>query len=513
MNAPQTVTGHATLRITCAPGYSADYVRGRQAFGATTSLLRETHPTEEDQGTGTPCRRLVRRSSCESVATPSWWACLRTTDGSAVSVSICERQKAGSGQATISIPSQTPASEPFGRDLDLWRPQRRVIDAQSEAYLFRKQGKRWELIGAFGRSDPVTTLGASVAYSNGFMARSIQAYRINEDESQAELPGVVRVYQQCERGIRRVATLRASDAAPTDRFGVSLAMDRGVLVVGAPGLGAAYVFVGDGNRWVQRQKLVSSDGGVGDFGTSVAIRNGMILVGAPEVDVPGEERDPDLTRRQGLRVSPVSGQLVRIAAVEQRRTILHGLRHQRGAEPGSGSSGVTVRRARVLVRSAVLAFDRIGAELTSGQGVIWTGNDGASVSDVDASERRIVAGVQESPNFGGPQFGSVRIVELGAPGADAEANLDAPSAAAAVGRLIGRLIGVRRSDPLCLPSQAQRVADDGHRGQAHRERCDQRAQQPARHRIEHAGSDRNPQRVVAEREAADSGGCCAPSRD
>lgn len=318
-------------------------------------------------------------------------------------------------QATISNPDPQ-RRESFGQDLDL-SVRYAVVDSQSRGYLFRRRDTQWHLIGAFGRSDPLTTLDSRVAYDNGFMARSIQSFR-NTEEGAQDLPGFVRVYQRRNGEIVQVATLRASDAAPTDRFGESLALNRGVLVVGAPGLGAAYVFVREGQRWVQRQKLVSSDGGIGQFGASVAIRKGTILVGAPDVDVPGDQDPPSSPEGKVYAFLPHRGSWFESQQLnDDGRFFLH------------FGSNVALSRglAAVVVpfdvpaswsNYSVIAFDRVGAELTSGRRVMRGGNDGASVSDIDASERRIVVGVHESANFGGSQFGSVHIVELSAQGAD-----------------------------------------------------------------------------------------------
>ena len=313
--------------------------------------------------------------------------------------------------ATLSNPDPEQR-ESFGRDIDL-EGHAVVVDTQSAAYLFRKRGNRWNLIGAFGRSDPLTTLGSTVAYDHGFMARSIQTFRISdEDGSRVGVPGLVRVYEQSNRDIRQVATLRASDATPTDRFGVSLAMDRGVLVVGAPGLGAAYVFVRDGQRWLQRQKLVSSDGDVGGFGTSVAIRDGMILVGAPDVDVPGGD---DMTTPEGnvYAFLPHRGSWFESQRLNDdgRFYMQFGTNVALSRKLAAVVSPIDV--AASWSRSTVVAFGRLGAELTSVQGGTSTGSDGSRVNDIDASMRRVVAGVLESPDFGGPWSGWVRVIELG----------------------------------------------------------------------------------------------------
>ncbi len=60
-------------------------------------------------------------------------------------------------------------------------------------------------------------------------------------------------------------------------------------------------------------------------------------------------------------------------------------------------------------------------------------------------------------------------------------------------------------------AQPQRVGDHRDRGKAHRRAGEHRAQEQPEQRIEHAGGDRDAQRVVDEGEEAGSGGCCASS--
>lgn len=80
--------------------------------------------------------------------------------------------------------------------------------------------------------------------------------------------------------------LSPSDAAPTDQFGWSVAVDKNVVVIGAVwnndnGLnsGSAYIF--DATNGSQIAKLLPTDGGVNDeFGFSVAISTGVVTVGA-----------------------------------------------------------------------------------------------------------------------------------------------------------------------------------------------------------------------------------------
>ncbi|MBI4318624.1 MAG: FG-GAP repeat protein, partial [Chloroflexi bacterium] len=80
--------------------------------------------------------------------------------------------------------------------------------------------------------------------------------------------------------------LTASDGAPGDQFGISVAIDVDTIVVGAngnSGQGAAYVFArnqGGADNWGQAKKLTASDGAAGNtFGVSVAIDRDTIVVG------------------------------------------------------------------------------------------------------------------------------------------------------------------------------------------------------------------------------------------
>ena len=80
--------------------------------------------------------------------------------------------------------------------------------------------------------------------------------------------------------------LLASDPAPGDRCGSSVAVHGTVAVVGAPfvgdtSIGAVYVFRFNGSSWMQEQKLVPPvDAGGASFGSSVAVQGTAIVVGA-----------------------------------------------------------------------------------------------------------------------------------------------------------------------------------------------------------------------------------------
>ena len=336
--------------------------------------------------------------------------------------------------ATISNPE--PGQLEFGRAIAL-DGDSAVIAADSAAYLFRNDGEQWRLVTTFVTSDPAESIRPPIEYSNGFMASSIARA--------GERPGLVHLYRHDEDDARLVARLCASDRAPQDQFGESLAMDPGVLLVGAPGLAAAvgldaaYVFMNDGQRWVQRQKLVRSngDGGFVAFGSSVAISDGIILVGAPRVDLPNlPSEEPPAGHPSGSEGEAYVFLQHEGTWFESQR--LNEAQRSNGVGLFRSEFGMHVALSPQLAavvtnnnanptrpRSAVIAFDRVGAELTSGRGVLTSSED-SRVADIDVSERRLVIGVASTDfNHQGGDRPRAVVLEFGTVGAVADDGLAA----------------------------------------------------------------------------------------
>lgn len=111
------------------------------------------------------------------------------------------------------------------------------------------------------------------------------------------LSGLLPVLAQDSLTITEIerAKLTADTPAAAARFGVSIAADGDTVVVGAPRAqvgsgrtGAAYVFVRQGESWLQAARLIASDGEDGDlFGASVAIDGSTIAVSASADDEAG----------------------------------------------------------------------------------------------------------------------------------------------------------------------------------------------------------------------------------
>ncbi len=89
-----------------------------------------------------------------------------------------------------------------------------------------------------------------------------------------------------------VATLTPSDPVPSSHFGYSAAIEGNRIAIGAPfqptalgpSTGAVYVFDRVNGVWSQTAKVFPPDLHIGDgFGYSVALQNGVLIVGAPFV--------------------------------------------------------------------------------------------------------------------------------------------------------------------------------------------------------------------------------------
>jgi hypothetical protein len=112
--------------------------------------------------------------------------------------------------------------------------------------------------------------------------------------SRRTAPSVVYIFERDSTtgALVRRARVKASDGTAGDSFGASISMTSRLFVVGSPG-DAAYTFRRNSSgNWVQAQKLVPALPADG-FGTAVAIDRDMILVGAPFVDQEGGDHGGD----------------------------------------------------------------------------------------------------------------------------------------------------------------------------------------------------------------------------
>ena len=144
------------------------------------------------------------------------------------------------------------------------------------AYIFDLQGNQIaKILASDGAADD--KFGSSVAIGNGRIV--IGSY---QDDDVASNTGSVYVYDLNGNELKK---LTANDAVSGNYFGYSVAVGSGRIVVGSYGdnpfsnnSGSAYLYDLEGNLI---KKIVPTDGASGDnFGYSVAVKGGRIVVGA-----------------------------------------------------------------------------------------------------------------------------------------------------------------------------------------------------------------------------------------
>jgi uncharacterized repeat protein (TIGR01451 family) len=171
------------------------------------------------------------------------------------------------------------------------RDDHHAVDVGS-AWFYTRTGTTWteqqKLIPTDGAKND--KFGYSVAFSGDTVVVGA-----SEDSHAAGIgAGSVYVFISSGDTWSEQAKLVAGDAAGSDLFGVSVAIDGDTLVVGAPGYddggtsyGSAYVFVRSGSTWTEQQKLVHFAEEYDDFGSAVAIDGDSVVVGAPHYDDTG----------------------------------------------------------------------------------------------------------------------------------------------------------------------------------------------------------------------------------
>ena len=151
----------------------------------------------------------------------------------------------------------------YVRDGSTWTQQTRLLPPDGKT---RDQ---------FGGSTPLDHDTLAVSASRGHDSRTE--------------PGSVYIYTRSGGIWTQQTKLFASDGFVGDVFGQTIAIEGNKLIIGSPqfpergkGPGAVYIFQRDGAVWMEREKLLSSDGKLGDdFGLNLAMEGGTVVVGAP----------------------------------------------------------------------------------------------------------------------------------------------------------------------------------------------------------------------------------------
>jgi FG-GAP repeat len=197
------------------------------------------------------------------------------------------------------------------------------------------------------------------------------------------------------------AELTASDGAPGDAFGVSVAISGSTALIGSPhkdaDTGAAYVFVTSKGVWTQRAELTASDGAAGDsVGTSVAIDGSTAVLGSPHANggagaayVMVRAKDGTWSQRAKLAASDgVSGDGFGTSAAISGTIAVLGAPSK---DASTGAAYVVERPQKTWVQEAELASsggapgDRFGAAVAISGPTAIVGADGVNSGTGSAS--------------------------------------------------------------------------------------------------------------------------------
>lgn len=149
---------------------------------------------------------------------------------------------------------------------------------------------------ALGDAVPGDVVGRSVAMSEDILAMGAPGL--------SDRQGSVYLFRSTPYGLVADRRLTPDDGGPGDGFGASVTLSGETLVVGAPGRRAAYVFVRQGQDWVQQATLHAPEmPGWGDsYGAAVTVSGNTLAVGAPYDErgwLGSDEGSVYVYRRQG----------------------------------------------------------------------------------------------------------------------------------------------------------------------------------------------------------------------
>jgi len=296
-------------------------------------------------------------------------------------------------------PSDGAANDYFGRSVSIgsgrivvgsWLDDDNATSAGS-AYIFDLDGTQLAKIIA-SDGDDYDFFGSEVSIGSGRIVAGAE----NDDDNGSE-SGSAYIF---DLNGNQLAKIKPSDGAANDRFGRSVAVGSGKIVVGAyqdddngSDSGSAYIFDLDGT---QLAKITASDGASGDaFGYSVAVGSGRIVVGAYTYGIVGSAYIFDLYGTQLAKITAsdgASGNAFGISVAIGSGRIVVGAS---GDDANSGSAYI---------------FDRDGNQITKITASDGDVNDYFGTSVAVGSGRIVVGSLGDSDN--GSQSGSSYIFDL-----------------------------------------------------------------------------------------------------
>lgn len=185
------------------------------------------------------------------------------------------------------------------------------IPVNNSVHVFERSNGDWVEVAKLVSHDMPSTdrFGSALALRGDVLL--VGAYKTTLDEY-APMQGAAYLYRRIDGDWVLSKVLSADDGRAKEYFGMSVALEDGIALVGArdatidryrPRQGAAYLFEEAGGDWTQSQKLYASDGGDSFFfGSSVALDGDRALIGAPNTQGNGQFQGAAyLYRRSGGR--------------------------------------------------------------------------------------------------------------------------------------------------------------------------------------------------------------------
>ncbi|MEX2347061.1 MAG: FG-GAP repeat protein [Balneolaceae bacterium] len=189
--------------------------------------------------------------------------------------------------------SNRSIADSFGSSVSLSGPTLLTSSVRlNSAYIFERKGKIWQETEILLPDDHApTTFGASVSLSG-----KTAVIGNPQDNEIATSAGAAYIFEKNQNSWTQIRKLTDPEGEEADHFGQSVAIDKGLIVIGAPGLdseeanSSAYFVEKQGNEWCDLLALESDDVLPGDrFGYSVDVSEKTILAGAPGDDQHGDD--------------------------------------------------------------------------------------------------------------------------------------------------------------------------------------------------------------------------------
>ena len=214
---------------------------------------------------------------------------------------VFERRRDGWAQQTRLVPRDVAPSQHFGQSVGL-DGEVAIVGAHGDAergqvtgaaYVFRREASGWRQEAKLTADDAEVfdLFGMAVAIDG-----ELAVVGANGEDERGRTAGAAYVFRHTPSGWRQEAKLTADDGTDLGELGKAVAISGDTVVAGADGshcaagkfCGAAYVFRNSDGGWQQEARLGASDAIAADrFGNAVAISGETILVGAHFTDDAG----------------------------------------------------------------------------------------------------------------------------------------------------------------------------------------------------------------------------------